>query len=106
MNPKKEKDIAMLQQAYSQSRIHQYNPRRKLAKCDKAADYITKGANPIELAKTMKSWAAKRLSSRATTEDWTFGYEGSGPAAVEGVVVEDVAIEDVTVDDDVFMAHS
>ncbi|KAJ3557664.1 hypothetical protein NM688_g1349 [Phlebia brevispora] len=73
-NPDKEVDVASLQAAYARSKIHQYNPRRQLAKEDKIEDYIAKGSDYLTLHKTMNTWHEKRITKKATTENWTYGY--------------------------------
>ncbi|KAJ3552472.1 hypothetical protein NM688_g4131 [Phlebia brevispora] len=76
-DPDKEDDITTLQASYARSKIHHYNPRRQLPKEDQLEDYNAKGSDLHTLAKVINSWLEKRITKRATTEDWTYGYESS-----------------------------
>lgn len=74
-NPQKEMDVAALQASYSQCKIHIYDSKRQLAKVDMVEDYTARGSDPIALTKVMKNWSAKRVSTKADTEDWEYEYE-------------------------------
>ncbi|KAI0706131.1 hypothetical protein BC835DRAFT_1409762 [Cytidiella melzeri] len=68
--PEKEKDVACLQEAYKDSNIHWYVPKRLLKSLQRAKDFLALGSNPITLQATINRWAEKRLTVRSTCEMW------------------------------------
>ncbi|EKM48682.1 uncharacterized protein PHACADRAFT_189093 [Phanerochaete carnosa HHB-10118-sp] len=72
-SPEREEDVAKLQEMYAKQRTHAYTANRHLTNSsDVAEDYIGKGCEPSKLQATIKSWASKRVTSVATTEDWEY----------------------------------
>ncbi|KAI0692054.1 hypothetical protein BC835DRAFT_1416809 [Cytidiella melzeri] len=69
-SPEKEKDVARLQEAYKDSNIHRYVPKRLLKSSQRAKDFLALGSNPITLQATIDRWAEKRLTVRSTCEMW------------------------------------
>ncbi|PSR70940.1 hypothetical protein PHLCEN_2v13189, partial [Hermanssonia centrifuga] len=74
-SPDDEEDIALLQASYSLSKIHIYDAKRQIDAADKVDDYIAKGSDYQALQRAINNWSAKRTTTRAKTEDWTYGYE-------------------------------
>lgn len=78
-NPASEEDIAKLQAMYANSKLHVNDPRaqRRLPEKDRIEDFVMQGSDYSKLSTAIRNWAANRTIDRATTEDWTYGYEDS-----------------------------
>ncbi len=74
-SPDNKEDIALLQASYSLSKIHIYDVKRQIDAVDKVDDYIAKGSDYQALQRAINNWSAKQTTTRAKTEDWTYGYE-------------------------------
>lgn len=68
--PDKEKDVAKLTAHYTASKLHTFVRGREL-KSERAADYVTEGADNLERLDTINNWFKRRTHARETGEDWS-----------------------------------
>jgi hypothetical protein len=79
--PKKELDVAKLQQVYKESGYHKFKMGRKAKKNAKAVDITTAGAIKLTSLDVLKRWIDLRTFTRSTAERWNelLGDSGSEP---------------------------
>lgn len=75
--PDKEQDVVKLTAQYINSGLHTHKAGRTIKdKNNKAADFMTEGANELERLNSVRDWFSRRSHARSTEEDFE---EHDGP---------------------------
>ncbi|KAJ7591505.1 hypothetical protein C8J56DRAFT_1003957 [Mycena floridula] len=91
--PKREPDVAKLEQSYRESTFHVYQPGREVPVKSRVKDYLNQGGIEIQTGPTILNWAEGRRYPRSTEQDLEFSESES-----EGEDADDEREDDMDVD--------
>ncbi|KAJ7572843.1 hypothetical protein C8J56DRAFT_806278, partial [Mycena floridula] len=91
--PKREPDVAKLEQSYREFTFHVYQPGREVPVKSRVKDYLNQGGIEIQTGPTILNWAEGRRYPRSTEQDLEFSESES-----EGEDADDEREDDMDVD--------